>query len=356
MGSGRHAARGKLIGRIATFLAIVLILVGMLAGVTYAGYRYEQARAMRILPGVRIAGVSVGGMTRQEAERVVVPKVEAILDRQIDIRAGDEEWFLTAEELGTSVDLQRALDQALALSERYDWKARLYHRLLDHPVAQDIDLAVSYDGTAVSDFVQGAASGLERSPRDAFLDVVDGDIVARHSKEGQALAGRAAIRALTAAVHGEATDVDLTIRSVEPDLPEDQLGMTIIIRLSENKLYLYNGVKLVKTYPVATGQPGIYPTPVGHWTVVNKRINPSWVNPALDGWGADEPAFIPPGPDNPLGTRALDLDAPGIRIHGTPDDASIGHYASHGCIRMHIWDSEDLFGRVEVGTSVIIAY
>jgi L,D-transpeptidase ErfK/SrfK len=80
------------------------------------------------------------------------------------------------------------------------------------------------------------------------------------------------------------------------------------------------------------------------------------VNPARDTWGKDEPAMIPPGPDNPLGTRALDLSAPGIRIHGTPDDASIGHYASHGCIRMHIPDSEDLFGRVQVGTTVIIAW
>src|SRR5207253_10236621 len=78
--------------------------------------------------------------------------------------------------------------------------------------------------------------------------------------------------------------------------------------------------------------------------------------PILTTWGKNEPAMIPPGPDNPLGTRALDLSAPGIRIHGTPDDASIGTHASHGCIRMHIPDSEDLFGRVDIGTPVIIAY
>ena len=107
---------------------------------------------------------------------------------------------------------------------------------------------------------------------------------------------------------------------------------------------------------MATGQLGIYPTPMGHWTIVNKRVNPTWYNPAKDTWGKDEPAFIPPGPDNPLGTRALDLDAPGIRIHGTPSDSSIGHWASHGFIRMHIPDSEDLFGRVEIGTPVIIVW
>ncbi len=66
------------------------------------------------------------------------------------------------------------------------------------------------------------------------------------------------------------------------------------------------------------------------------------------------PAYIPPGPGNPLGTRALYLNAPGIRIHGTYNSASIGTYASHGCIRMLIGDSEALFPLVPVGTKVII--
>jgi lipoprotein-anchoring transpeptidase ErfK/SrfK len=150
--------------------------------------------------------------------------------------------------------------------------------------------------------------------------------------------------------------VDLPIASVDPSVSEKALGKTIIVRISQNKLYLYDGLKLEASYSVATGQLGIYPTPMGHWAIVNKRVNPTWVNPARDSWGADEPAFIPPGPDNPLGTRALDLDAPGIRIHGTPSDSSIGHWASHGCIRMHIWDSEDLFDRVDIGTPVIIVW
>jgi L,D-transpeptidase ErfK/SrfK len=64
--------------------------------------------------------------------------------------------------------------------------------------------------------------------------------------------------------------------------------------------------------------------------------------------------MIPPGPGNPLGTRALYLNADGIRIHGTPSDSSIGSYASHGCIRMHISESEALYPLVPVGTPVFI--
>jgi lipoprotein-anchoring transpeptidase ErfK/SrfK len=50
----------------------------------------------------------------------------------------------------------------------------------------------------------------------------------------------------------------------------------------------------------------------------------------------------------------MGLDSPGVGIHGTPDDASIGYSESHGCVRMHIPDAEWLFGHVDVGTPVVI--
>jgi lipoprotein-anchoring transpeptidase ErfK/SrfK len=50
----------------------------------------------------------------------------------------------------------------------------------------------------------------------------------------------------------------------------------------------------------------------------------------------------------------MGLDVYGVGIHGTPDAASIGYSASHGCIRMHIWEAEWLFGRVRIGTPVVI--
>lgn len=66
------------------------------------------------------------------------------------------------------------------------------------------------------------------------------------------------------------------------------------------------------------------------------------------------PRFIPPGPNNPLGTRALNLNVSGIRIHGTPNVASIGTAASHGCVRMVRRDIEELYELVDVGTRVLI--
>jgi lipoprotein-anchoring transpeptidase ErfK/SrfK len=85
---------------------------------------------------------------------------------------------------------------------------------------------------------------------------------------------------------------------------------------------------------------------------VDKQYNPWW-RPPSSPWAQGLKA-IPPGAGNPLGTRWMGLSASGVGIHGTPDAASIGYSASHGCIRMHISDAEWLFGHVDVGTPVYI--
>ncbi len=126
----------------------------------------------------------------------------------------------------------------------------------------------------------------------------------------------------------------------------------IRIDVSERKLYLYDGDdRLLKTYGVAVGMPA-YPTPIGKFRIITKAKNPTW-NPPDSAWAAGM-GPVPPGPENPLGTRWMGLNSPGIGIHGTPAPSSIGTAASHGCIRMRIPEVEDLFDRVFVGTPVEI--
>jgi L,D-transpeptidase catalytic domain/Putative peptidoglycan binding domain/Bacterial Ig-like domain len=129
------------------------------------------------------------------------------------------------------------------------------------------------------------------------------------------------------------------------------LSGQIVVDLGDLHLYLYRNGKLIKSYSVATGQPA-YPTPTGSFVVTSMVMNPTWLPPNSD-WAKDAKP-IPPGIDNPLGTRWIGTSAPGVGIHGTPDDSSIGSYASHGCIRMHIWEVEDLFEHVVIGMPVII--
>jgi len=351
----RHATGRRRLTRLSVLLAITSILVLLLAGAAFAGYRYEKARSTQILPGVRISGVEVGGMTRGEAERALAGRASSILDRTIDVTAGGKTWHLTARELGVGVDVSQAVDQALDVSGTLSWTGRLYRRLMDKPLGRNFDLPVSYDDRPVASFAEAAAGQLRQKPQNAFLDF-DKRLVVRHARAGRALRVGGSEKALRTALLDGTSSVELPMRRIQPKVSDKKLGKSIIIRISQNKLYLYDGLKLQKTYRVATGQLDQYPTPMGHWKIINKRVNPTWVNPAKDTWGKDEPDFIPPGPDNPLGTRALDLDAPGIRIHGTPAGYSIGSYASHGCIRMHIPQSEELFGLVGVGTPVIIAW
>lgn len=126
----------------------------------------------------------------------------------------------------------------------------------------------------------------------------------------------------------------------------------VLVVRAERKLYLYKRGKVIRVFNVAVGKP-IRPTPAGNFLIINKRINPTWVNPGSE-WAKDMPNRIPPGPDNPLGTRAMDLSVDAIRIHGTPNAASIGSAVSNGCVRMYKWEAEELFRIVSVGTPVEI--
>ncbi len=336
---------------------IVVVLVGALllsgGGVTYAAYRYDRANAGRILPGVRIAGVDVSGMTHDQALAAVRAQADARLSRPLRIVVGDHARVLTPGELGMTADVEGAVDQAMSLSDGQSFLARVWHRFRDQPLDVSIPLGYATTPTAVRDFVSEVARKVDAPARDATVGLVNGQLAFEHSKTGRELKTDLAAVKVENALSSGASSVSLPIRDVVPQVTDKTLGNALVIDLSENRLYLYDGFKIERTYPVATAMPG-FTTPVGTWSIVNKVENPTWYNPAPNGWGAGEPLQIPPGPGNPLGTRALYLSAPGIRIHGTFDTASVGTYASHGCIRMTIADSEALYPLIPVGTTVII--
>ena len=124
-----------------------------------------------------------------------------------------------------------------------------------------------------------------------------------------------------------------------------------MIERGSNRLLFFDSAKYDRTFGVATGQ-SAYPTPLGDYEIVTKQRDPWWYPPPSP-WAQDSQP-VPPGPGNPLGTRWMGLSAPYVGIHGTPDAASIGYSASHGCIRMRIPDAEWLFEHVKVGTPVFI--
>jgi lipoprotein-anchoring transpeptidase ErfK/SrfK len=334
----------------AVSIGVVLVVS---AGTAFAAYRYDASTSDRILPGVRIAGVDVGGMRRDEAVRTLREKAEETLYGDLVVRAAGRSWNVTPASLGMTADVEGAVSQAFALADQMSVASRVYHRLRDQPVDASVDLPFLEDRGGVKTFVQQAFDEVSVPAVDARFALVDGELVTSRSHEGQELAVHAATARILHALSDRTAKVSVPVRTLDPKVTTASLGASIVVDLSENQLYLYDGLHVVKQYPVATAAAG-YETPVGNWEIVNKAENPTWYNPAQDTWGADLPSVIPPGPGNPLGTRALYLNAPGIRIHGTYSSSSIGTYASHGCIRMLISDSEDLYGRVPMGTRVII--
>jgi lipoprotein-anchoring transpeptidase ErfK/SrfK len=137
-----------------------------------------------------------------------------------------------------------------------------------------------------------------------------------------------------------------------PRVTRSNFGPVVVVRRGSKRLYLYEGRRHRQDFGIATGQAS-YPTPLGRFKIVTKQRNPWWYPPGSDWARGLEP--VPPGPGNPLGTRWMGLSAESVGIHGTPDAASIGYSASHGCIRMRIADAEWLFEQVRVGTPVFIA-
>jgi lipoprotein-anchoring transpeptidase ErfK/SrfK len=335
----------------------VLIVTVVAAALVAAGSVTATARVRsssdRILAGIRIDGVDVGGMTREQAVAAVQRHVAPALRSQVAVVARGRRWIVTPSELGRAPQIDQAVEWALD-GPGLSLLSGMWHRVSGRPVRQEIQLQYASTAGQVAAFVDGVGSRVDLTPRDASIRLVDGKVEVRHSRSGFQLDQRASERLMAGALEaGRDTTVSLPIRTLRPATADAEAATTITIDLSTNTLRLYQALKLVKTYPVATARAG-FSTPKGTWHVVEKLVDPAWHNPAPDGWGAGMPLVIPPGPGNPLGTRALRLDAPGILIHGSWASGSIGGYASHGCIRMQIWDAEDLYPRVPAGAQVLI--
>ena len=158
---------------------------------------------------------------------------------------------------------------------------------------------------------------------------------------------------------GEDTPVVLPTRFVLPDAPREG----IVLNVAAKRLFYYppavNGEPtMVETYPIGIGRED-WATPTGATTVVARTRDPVWFVPASirrehAEMGDPLPAQVPPGPDNPLGSRVLQLGLPGYLIHGTNKPAGVGMRVSHGCVRLYPEDIEFLYDRIPVGTPVTI--
>src|SRR6478672_7449810 len=133
----------------------------------------------------------------------------------------------------------------------------------------------------------------------------------------------------------------------------DEPSGTIVIDTTHAFLYLTLGSGKAIRYGIGVGRAGF--TWSGIETISRKTEWPDWIPPAeMIARQPYLPRWVGGGPGNPLGARALYLGNTDYRIHGTNDPASIGTQVSSGCIRMRNADVIDLYGRVSIGTKVVV--
>jgi L,D-transpeptidase ErfK/SrfK len=158
---------------------------------------------------------------------------------------------------------------------------------------------------------------------------------------------------------GDNTPVLLPTQFVLPEVPREGL----VLNIATKRLFYFPAMpegekRVVKTYPIGIGRVG-WETPVGMTSVVAKARDPHWYVPASvrrehAEMGNPLPSVVPPGPDNPLGHRVLQLDMPGYLIHGTNQPYGVGMRVSHGCVRLYPENIELLYELVEIGEQVLI--
>ena len=128
---------------------------------------------------------------------------------------------------------------------------------------------------------------------------------------------------------------------------------TIIISSAERHLYLIQAGGRAIRYGIGVGRDGFQWQ--GLLNIARKAEWPDWTPPPeMIARQPYLPRFMAGGPGNPLGARAIYLGTSQYRIHGTNDPSTIGKFVSSGCIRMTNEDVIDLFGRIDIGTKVVV--
>jgi len=289
-------------------------------------------RPTTIPAGVTIAGdLLVGGLSPAAATAAV----KQFFAEPVSVKLGTVTLRVTPKQLGAAAYVGEAVKRARIVAP-----------------GANVPLKVAAPKPGIARYVRTLARRFDRTPVESELSLRNSKPVVTKERVGRRLRQSTAVRDIFRSLktHTRAP-IALHTDKLVPQSTRATIGDVIVIGRGANRLSLYDGMKLRRTFGVATGA-SRYPTPLGKFEIIVKWRNPWWYPPQSD-WAKDAKP-IPPGPGNPLGTRWMGISSPSVGIHGTPDPASIGYSVSHGCIRMLIPDAEWLFNQVDIGTPVYI--
>lgn len=345
--------------RIVLISAVVLVT---LAVASVGALAWADGSADGKLPsGAAVAGVDLGGISREAALQRARKLVAAPIMRPVYVQLGEHRYTITPEQAKVEVDLEDAIGRLYAAGREGSFVSRGWRNLTGTKIDRTITVPVTLEHRAVRAFVEDIGRKQAQQAVDAALDITLTKVSVTASKPGRRLAAKDALvarieRRLTTSTDARtlrAKTLPVSAKVTEEKIFDAQPVALTVSRDGKKVRYFRRG-KLVKTYTVAVGSPK-YPTPTGRFVVQTKQVDPPWNVPNSE-WAGDLAGETIPGgdPANPLVARWIGFNG-SVGFHGTASAGSLGTAASHGCVRMAPSDVIDLYKRVEIGTPVLVA-
>ena len=344
---------------IVTSVVLAALLVGA-AGV----FAYDRTGRGTIASGVSVAGIDVGGLNAREARAKLRREYVGRLRLPIVVAAGDRTFTLKATHTKVASDLTTLVDAALAQGRGDSIFKRTWRRITGGTVKAKVATNATFDPTAAAELVRRVRDEVDRAPTDAGVSFSeDKGVVVARARDGLTVRSDALRALVNRAIVDPTVDhlFAAPVRRVAPAVGNDDVARKyktlLVVDRARFELRLYKGLEHDKTYSVAVGAEGLE-TPAGMYSIQNKAIDPAWTKPYSSWIKKSEQGQVVPGgtPQNPLKARWLGIfDGAGIHGIDPSEYGSIGHAASHGCVRMRIPDVIELYSRVPVGTPIYIA-
>lgn len=335
--------------------SVLLVLLLACAGVLVA----DASTRNKIPDGVEIGGVPVGGLNAEAADNKVRTALLDKLRRPVRVVHSGRHWTLTPEQAKVDVNLDEAVAQAVALGKGGNAFSRVYREVSGGTVVHRIDPTSTYSKRSITRLLNRVEKDLNRKPKEAAVSLSGGKLSISKGVVGLELRRPMVISKVRKALLDPSAPHQISAATTkqQPKMTtadvKKKYHTVLVADRSSFRLTLYKNFKVAKSYGISVGKAG-HDTPAGQYSIANKDANPAWHVPN-SAWAGDLAGqVIPAGdPANPIKARWMGI-YDGVGIHGTSDDASIGTNASHGCLRMHVPDVEDLFPRVPVGTPIWI--
>ncbi|MCL5407443.1 MAG: L,D-transpeptidase/peptidoglycan binding protein [Patescibacteria group bacterium] len=323
----------------AAFLSLALLASGMMF--------FNRAYADKIYPKVMVAGVQIGGLTREQAKAKIDEKIKTLNENGPEITYNDQTLKPKLDEMGLTFDSEKLLDQAFNYGRSGSIENKIKENYTLALEGTTIELKPQIDETKFNDYLSQLAKQVEIPSVDKEVEDGTGTVISEGQDGRSADTDTLKAQIKDALAQGQGGSFALatfvTPRNTKTIYPHAQpgryAGKYIDVNLSEQTLYAFEGSTLVNQFLISSGVRS-HPSPVGEFSVYNKTVSQLMDGPDY---------YLPNVP-------WISWFSGDYSIHGTYWHHNFGTPMSHGCINASIADAEWIFNWDDVGTPVYLHY